>query len=492
MGGEDHRFRLMGDIPEETSDARPVPRRRFSLVSLRNTVARNAVEPVASLKRARFSKRSSGKLLGFVLKIAAVELVRRGSLAFCPQLWRGIQGFSLLQLPPLAWLHHWVPLPSFLVRGSQVFSKPVLFLSLATTTTGRLDEMRAAVDHTLVEEQSTFCDERMTEDIGAVDTLAPVNIEREHVDANGWVYRTKNLQLLKENLERARVKLPERMTDDELERFLVAVNGNVQRSAMFIRRSIQWRDTFHFLSPYELESWSILVFWHGYDIRKRPSLVVRIGWAYSILKAHERPRFAQAVLSQVEYGVSNLLQDEDPRITVIIDCEGTPALGFPVHMLKSCCGLVQENYPTRLAALFVVNLPPVVRVIAQAICKVLKPATRKKIHVEGDQHASALAEHHGGAASLPNFLGGSCNCSNCQKAVSITRSTRLQFFTKEQICDGTDDEVGLEESYREQECNSYHRYNWVLRAIIVGFLMLWVIVGLLAGLFDPEKDFIPT
>ena len=112
--------------------------------------------------------------------------------------------------------------------------------------------------------------------------------------------------------------------------------------------------------------------------------------------------------------------------------------------------------------------------------------------MEGDQHASALAEHHGGAASLPNFLGGSCNCSNCLKAVSITRSTRLQFFTKEQICDGTDDEVGLEESYRAKECNSYHRYSWVLRAIIVGFLMLWVIVGLLAGLFDPEKDFIPT
>ena len=76
-------------------------------------------------------------------------------------------------------------------------------------------------------------------------------------------------------------------------------------------------------------------------------------------------------MSQVEYGMIHLLCEDDPRVTVIIDCEGAPALGFPVNMLKSCCTRVQENYPTRLAALFVVNLPPVVRVIALAIVQVL-------------------------------------------------------------------------------------------------------------------------
>lgn len=69
--------------------------------------------------------------------------------------------------------------------------------------------------------------------------------------------------------------------------------------------------------------------------------------------------------------MTHLLREDDPRITVIIDCEGTPAIGFPVNLVKSCCTRVQENYPTRLAALFIVNLPPVVRVIALAIIRVL-------------------------------------------------------------------------------------------------------------------------
>jgi hypothetical protein len=72
----------------------------------------------------------------------------------------------------------------------------------------------------------------------------------------------------------------------------------------------------------------------------------------------------------MEYGVLNLLNEEDPRITVIMDCKGTTAIGFPVSMMKTCAKLVQDNYPTRLAALFAVNLPPVVRVVANAITQV--------------------------------------------------------------------------------------------------------------------------
>lgn len=66
----------------------------------------------------------------------------------------------------------------------------------------------------------------------------------------------------------------------------------------------------------------------------------------------------------------HLVNDADPRITVIMDCKGTTAIGFPLQMMKTCAVLVQDNYPTRLAALFAVNLPPVVRVLANAVIQV--------------------------------------------------------------------------------------------------------------------------
>lgn len=371
-----------------------------------------------------------------------------------------------------------------------------MFLSLATTISDKFDNLRSMEGPATTEMQTFVNEEPPVADSGAIGPLALVatgNIEREQATPQAYEYGSDSLILLKNDLQKAGVILPERIGDDELERFLIASNNNVKRCAVLVKRNVRWRETFYFFPPYELENWSPLVFWHGYDVQMRPSLVVRIGWAYSILKANERPRFAQAILSQVEYGVTHLLCEEDPRITVIIDCEGTPALGFPVNMLKSCCARVQENYPTRLAALFVVNLPPVVRVIAQAIIQVLKPATKKKIHVEGDQYANALAQHYGGSDFMPSFLGGSCACSKCDKAASASRSTCLHLIDKEQpFHDDADDESDVDDIPREGEMTALCRYNSLLRAVIVGFLMLWVIVSLLAGFFDPEDNFIPT
>ena len=75
-------------------------------------------------------------------------------------------------------------------------------------------------------------------------------------------------------------------------------------------------------------------------------------------------------VSQVEYGIQNLVTTDDPRLTVVMDCRGTTVFGFPVHMMKSCVDLVQEHYPRRLASLFVVNAPPLVRAVANAIIQV--------------------------------------------------------------------------------------------------------------------------
>ena len=75
-------------------------------------------------------------------------------------------------------------------------------------------------------------------------------------------------------------------------------------------------------------------------------------------------------VSQIDQGVVNLINEEDPRITVLLDCHGISPFRIPMQMMRSFITVVQENYPNRLGVLFVVRLPPVVRVIAQTFLQV--------------------------------------------------------------------------------------------------------------------------
>lgn len=75
-------------------------------------------------------------------------------------------------------------------------------------------------------------------------------------------------------------------------------------------------------------------------------------------------------VSQIDNGIVYLTNKEDPRITVLLDCHGISPFRFPMQMMRSFITIVQENYPNRLGVLFIVRLPPVVRVIAQTLIQV--------------------------------------------------------------------------------------------------------------------------
>lgn len=491
--GEEQDTSLEG-MPQEIKGSFSGKRSLSMMKSLRNAMVKTAVQPIVSIKSIRVNRESSGKLLAFAIKVAALEIIRRHTHTRCPPIWTCIQSLPLLQVPPFSWLQCWGPF-NYLLSGSQAFSKPILFLSLANTITDKVDELRTVEEPANSMVETCNNDENpgadYSEEVGPL-AIVPANIAREQGTSQTSEYVSDGVTLLKRELEKSCVLLPDRIGDDELERFLLAANNNVKQCAALVKKNVRWRETFYFFPPYELEKWSSLVFWHGYDTRMRPSLVVRVGSAYSILKANERPSFAQAILSQVEYGVTHLLNEEDPRITVVIDCEGTSVIGFPVNMLKSCCARVQENYPTRLAALFVVNLPPVVRVITQTIIQVLKPATKRKIFVEGDQF-NALIELYGSPDTMPVFLGGRCACSDCNKmALTSNTSLRLQLMGAEEGLEDDDDtdESDIDDVLgNEGEHSTYHLFNSVVRALIVVVLMLWVVVSLLAAFLDPEFDF---
>lgn len=75
-------------------------------------------------------------------------------------------------------------------------------------------------------------------------------------------------------------------------------------------------------------------------------------------------------VSQVEHGVLQLVDNENPQITVLVDCEGLSPLRVPMQILRSCSCLLQDHFPKRLGCLFVIKLPPVARVIAQTFIQV--------------------------------------------------------------------------------------------------------------------------
>ena len=76
------------------------------------------------------------------------------------------------------------------------------------------------------------------------------------------------------------------------------------------------------------------------------------------------------IVSQVEHGILHLLDAENPEITVLVDCEGLSPFRLPMQIMRTCSSLLQDHFPNRLGCLFVIRLPPVVRVIAQTFIQV--------------------------------------------------------------------------------------------------------------------------
>lgn len=74
---------------------------------------------IASLGHSRIRSSVLGDLAFFLLKVAALEAVRRFSRAKCPFAWRGLQALQLLCYPPLKWLQRWAPC-RVLLKGMQV------------------------------------------------------------------------------------------------------------------------------------------------------------------------------------------------------------------------------------------------------------------------------------------------------------------------------------------------------------------------------------
>ncbi|CAL4936770.1 unnamed protein product [Urochloa decumbens] len=467
---------------------------------------------------------SLGHVASFLLKVVVLEAVRRVSKARCPFIWNSIQALQVLVYPPFSWIQRWAPL-KFLVQGIQpstnigsrprrwfypsngfsilllmlVFlsafrasyqdpimtgpaaqqltklSMPLLFLSVTTTLSERSskrdDEPDSNTEH--------------SETPSEASELASTSSTRDVADGTKEIVQENWLVLLFRELEKQGITLPERFTDDELRRFYVAANGDFSSLLSSVKKTIRWRETFHILTLQELDKWSHLVFWHGFDTMLRPCLVIRLGLACSSIPPRDRPRFGQAVVSQIDHGVVHLTNEEDPRITVLLDCHGISPFRFPMQMMRSFITVVQENYPNRLGVLFVVRLPPVVRVIAQTFLQVLKPATKQKLRFEGDSYKKTLAEF---LQVVPAFLGGKCRCPRCEKPRDSSVIQAGEGSKSQPRLINLDDGSPVTDfDFYEDEIPSPYSCENAIRAAIIGLLMVCIFIAFLAGMNDPTS-----
>lgn len=93
--------------------------KRCSIAPLAKTSSQNPFKNIASLSHGRIGSDAVGHVALFVLKVAALETVRRFSRAKCPFAWQSIQALQVLCYPPFKWIQRFNPFKS-LIKGIQV------------------------------------------------------------------------------------------------------------------------------------------------------------------------------------------------------------------------------------------------------------------------------------------------------------------------------------------------------------------------------------
>uniref|UniRef100_A0A2P2K3P1 Uncharacterized protein n=1 Tax=Rhizophora mucronata TaxID=61149 RepID=A0A2P2K3P1_RHIMU len=113
--------------------------------------------------------------------------------------------------------------------------------------------------------------------------------------------------------------------------------------------------------------------------------------------------------------------------------------------------------------------------------QILKPVTRKKLRIEGNMYHRVLSEY---LQALPLYLGGNCACKIC---TNVSIHVMQQPQTVNMISNvEPGDHVSDDEDMSSLCTNVIPNDNWdhKLRTAVIGILMAWVFVALIAGFYD--------
>ncbi|KAE9461129.1 hypothetical protein C3L33_06933, partial [Rhododendron williamsianum] len=379
---------------------------------------------------------TAGDAALFLIKVAALETLRRFSKARCPVVWCGIQALQALCYPPLRWIQRWAPF-----KGLISSMQGVNYSQASSESNSELPSAQSTLDTSVLDE-------------------AP----QSRQSSTNW------LSQLYEELEKQGINLPERINEDELHRFYIDANCDLPCLLSSVKKTILWRKTFYVLSGQELEMWSNMVFWHGVDVNCRPCLIIRLGLASAACRLMKDLAFFKLL---VEHGILHLVNPGNPRITVLVDCQGLSPLRFPMQMMRSCFSIFQEHFPGRLGFVFVIRVPPVVRVIAHTVTKGRLPE-----------------DSRGELSDTPIISWWHMHVCKMLKPPHLqyeTPSNKRHHETERKA-----DVNGCEDmpSPRQSNLTNMHmngNCDQALRASVIAVLVFWVLIAFLAGIYNPES-----
>lgn len=225
--------------------------------------------------------------------------------------------------------------------------------------------------------------------------------------------------------------LPARFDDYHmLLRFLKARDFDIQKTKHMWANMLQWRKDFGTdtsLRDYNFNELNEVLQhypqgYHGVDKEGRPIYIERLGQAdpYKLMQVTTLERYVKYHVQEFERTMDIKLpacsiaaKRHIAACTTILDVQGLslknlnkPAIEVVTRLQK----IYNDNYPETLCQLFIINAGPGFKMLWKTIQTFLDPKTKSRIHVLDNKYRSTLLEVID-ASELPEFLGGSCNCS---------------------------------------------------------------------------------